>query len=243
MRTPWTFIAKAAGELQIDLMEEIGADPWTGTGVTSKQFAQDLRDAGDLHSISLMVNSPGGSCFEGLSIYNQLLAHPARVTATVTGIAASIASVIIMAADTIYLAKNALMMIHNASTMGAGDAAEFRKLAEILDKVQGSMIQAYRRHSPLSAAKILALCAEETWMDSQEAIANGFATKILPDESATMGAGVDFSRFAAKFKNAPAAIAARLAGAKPDVPVDVPAEEKSRLRSRIELLRRLPDGC
>jgi len=239
---PWTFTAKAAGELQIDLLEDIGSDPWTGEGITSKQFARDLRDAGDVHSISLMVNSPGGSCFEGISIYNQLLAHPARVTATVTGIAASIASVIIMAADTIYIAKNALVMIHNAFTVAAGDAEDFRKMADVLDKVQGSLLTAYKRHSPLSVAKIEAMCDEETWMDSKEAVANGFATRILPDESSAVAAGVDLSKFAAKFKHAPAAIAARFAGAKPDVDQGVTETERTRLSHRLALLKRLPDG-
>src|ERR1700683_592768 len=147
---PWKFHNKGDGELVIDLNEDIGADPWNGTGITSKQFAQDLRDAGDVQLISIFCNSAGGSCFEGISIYSQLVAHPARVTATVTGIAASIASVIIMAADTIYIAKNAFLMIHNAFTVAAGDADDFRHMAGVLDKVQGSILSAYQRHSPLS---------------------------------------------------------------------------------------------
>jgi ATP-dependent Clp protease protease subunit len=241
---PWTFTAKAAGELQIDLNEDIGADPWNGTGITSKQFAQDLRDAGDVQSIALFVNSAGGSCFEGISIYSQLVAHPARVTATVTGIAASIASVIIMAADTIYIAKNAFLMIHNAFTVAAGDADDFRHMAGVLDKVQGSILSAYQRHSPLSVAKLTEMCNEETWLNAEEAVAAGLATRILPDE--TMAAGIDLSKFAAKFRHVPAPIAARFAGIKPGVAPSrdqgVPAEEKSRLRNRLELLRRLPDG-
>jgi ATP-dependent Clp protease protease subunit len=236
---PWKFHAKAGGELQIDICEEIGVDPWTGEGITSKQFAQDLRDAGDVQSISLMVNSPGGSCFEGLSVYNQLLAHPARVTATVTGIAASIASVIIMAADTIYIAKNALVMIHNAFTVAAGDAEDFRHMAGVLDKVQGSIVTAYKRHSPLDTAKIQAMCDEETWMTSAEAVANGFATDILPDENAAVAAGIDLSKFAAKFRNVPAPIAARFAGAQPDVDQGVTETERTRLSQRVALLKRL----
>jgi ATP-dependent Clp protease protease subunit len=238
MKTPWTFHSKAAGELQIDLMEEIGADSWTGTGITSKQFAQDLRDAGDVKSIAIFVNSPGGSCFEGISIMNALISHPARVTATVTGLAASIASVIIMAADTIYVAKTALLMVHNAYTIAAGDAADFRQMADVLDKVQGSILTAYRRHSHLSVAKISEMCAAETWMDSTEAVANGFAEKILSDESPAVAANIDLGKFAAKFKNVPQAIAARFAGA-PPVDQDVTAKEKSRLSHRLALLKRL----
>jgi ATP-dependent protease ClpP protease subunit len=239
MKTPWKFHNLAGGELQIDLMEEIGGDAWTGEGITSKQFSQDLQDAGDVRSIALFVNSPGGSCFEGLSIYNQLLAHPARVTATVTGLAASIASVIIMAADKIYIAKNALIMIHNAFTVTAGDAEDFRHMADVLDKVQGSLVTAYKRHSPLSVAKIQAMCDDETWMDSKEAVANGFATNILPDEQDSVAAGIDLSKFAAKFKNVPAPIAARFAGTRPDDVQGVPETERARLTQRLALLKRL----
>ena len=238
---PWKFYAKGDGALQIDIMEDIGSDAWTGQGITSKQFAEDLRAAGDVESIALFINSPGGSCFEGISIFPQLVAHPARVTATVTGIAASIASVILMGADTIYIAKNAFVMCHNAFTVCAGDAEDKRKMASVLDKVQGSILSAYKGHSPLNLAKLEAMCAEETWMDSKEAVANGFADHILNDD-ADVAASVDLSKFAAKFKHLPQPIAARFAGAKPEVDQGVPAEEKLRLTHRLALLKRLGDA-
>jgi ATP-dependent Clp endopeptidase proteolytic subunit ClpP len=241
MKTPWTITAKSGGEIEILLYACIGEDGWTGEGTTAAQFADDLKAAGDVRSIHIRVNSEGGSVFQGLAIYNTLLSHGAKVTATVDGIAASIASVIICAAQTISIAKNGIVMIHNPATIAAGDAAEFTKMAAILAKVKGSMISAYKRHSPLSVAKISAMCDEETWMTAEEAVENGFAERVLSD--AAIAASLDFSKFAAKFKHVPASIAARFAGAKPDVDQGVPETERTRLSQRLALLRRLPDGC
>src|SRR5437879_6820438 len=110
---PWTITAKAKDEIEILLYEMIGQDFWTGEGTTAKLFAEDLRAAGPLKKIHLRVNSPGGNVFDGLAIFNTLLSNGAKVTAQVDGLAASIASVIIMAASEISMGENTLLMIHN----------------------------------------------------------------------------------------------------------------------------------
>jgi hypothetical protein len=76
-------------------------------------------------------------------------------------------------------------------------------------------------------------------MDSKEAVTNGFATDTLPDENAAVEAGIDLSKFAAKFKNVPAPIAARFAGTRPDDVQGVPETERARLTQRLALLKRL----
>ncbi len=189
--TPWTMTAKAGGELEILLYEQIGADFWSDEGITAKKFAADLEAAGAVSKIRLRVNSPGGSVFDGLAIYNTLLSSGAKVTAAVDGLAASIASVIIMAASEISMGENAMMMIHNPYTQLSGDSNEMRKMADMMDKVKASMVKAYRRHTPMSDKDVGALMDSETWMTAEEAKSNGFAEMILdPDELANVAAAL-----------------------------------------------------
>lgn len=210
---PWTITAKSNSEIEILLYEMIGQDFWTGEGTTAKSFAEDLKAAGDgIRKIHLRVNSPGGSVFDGLAIYNTLLGHGAKVTATVDGLAASIASVIIMAASEISMGDNAMMMIHNPSCMIAGDSNEMRKMAETMDKVKTSMIGAYRRHSKQSAEKIGALMDAETWMTAEETVDNGFAELVTTPEGDEADLAANFGQVFAKFRKVPQQIAARFAG-------------------------------
>lgn len=237
MKTPWTFTAKAGGELEVLLYDEIGADLF-GEGQTAKAFAEDLKAAGSVSKIHLRVNSPGGSVFEGLAIYNTLLSHGATVTAQVDGIAASIASVIIMAASKISIAANGIIMIHNPHVMTAGDADDMRKMAETLDKVKSSMISAYMRHAKKSKNQIGSLMDAETWMSASEAIDAGFAEEVTnPDDGNVQDMA---AHFISKFSNVPAQIAARLRAPRPEPSRGVTEEERSRLAQRVELLRRLP---
>jgi len=228
---PWTMTAKAGGELEILLYEMIGQDFWTGEGTTAKSFAEDLKAAGGgIRKIHLRVNSPGGNVFDGLAIYNTLLSHGATVTAQVDGLAASIASVIIMAASEISMGDNAMMMIHNPSTLIAGDSNEMRKMADTMDKVKTSMITAYRRHTRKSSDQIGALMDAETWMTAGETVDNGFAEKVITPkgDDADVAAAVRAPIFA-RFHNIPpriAEIAARCA----------PGDDDRRRRSRLRTL-------
>ena len=238
MKKPWTMIAKAGGRLEVQLYEEIGRDVWTGEGTTAKQFQEDLKAAGDVSSIHLRVNSPGGSVWDGISMYNILLSHPATVSAQVDGLAASIASVIIMAAEEISMAANSMLMIHNPYTVMGGDAHEMRKMAETLDKVKGSMITAYRRHTKKTKEAVGKMMDDETWLTAEEAVESAFAVEILdPGETAGLAANLA-SPILARCKHVPRDLAARLT-ARP-ASVSVPDEERDRLRLRADLLRRLP---
>jgi ATP-dependent Clp protease protease subunit len=242
MKQPWSMNARAGGdELEILLYSEIGDSGW-GDGVTAKQFAEDLRAAGArIRKIHLRISSPGGAVFDGLAIYNTLRGHGARITAQVDGLAASIASVILMAADAggISMAASSLLMIHNPwAALTGGDANDMRKMATTLDKTKSSMVGAYRRHSSLSAEKISALMDAETWMTAEESVDNGFADDVMedPDED-DLAAAVLQGPIFAKFKNVPPQIAARL---HPRGESQPPACERDRQRLQVELLRRLP---
>jgi HK97 family phage major capsid protein/ATP-dependent Clp endopeptidase proteolytic subunit ClpP len=179
-------------EAEILLYEEIGED-FFGNGTGAKEFAQDLKKISDVKDLTIRINSPGGSVFEGLAIYNQLKSHRAYKTVFIDGLAASIASVIAMAGDQIIMPENALMMIHDPGGLVIGDAKDMRKMADTLEKVKDGIITAYMRKTKLSSAEIAALMTDETWMTAQEAVNKGFADQVA--EPVRMAAHFDLSVF------------------------------------------------
>src|SRR5690606_25494897 len=138
-RLAYRIEAKADDRAEILIYDEIGADPWTGTGIGADDFVRELR-AIKAPRIDVRINSVGGSVFEGNAIYNALARHPAHVDVYIDGIAASIASVIAMAGDKIYIAANAHVMIHNPHGVVWGEAGDMRRMADTLDKIRGSLV-------------------------------------------------------------------------------------------------------
>lgn len=165
--------ALSKGQVEILLYDEIGM--W---GISARQFAQDLKALGDLTLISLRIHSPGGDVFEGTAIYNLLKNHPARVEAHIDGLAASMASVIAMAADTIYIPENAMMMVHKPWGIQGGDADDMRRYAELLDKVESTLVSAYVQKTGRTEEDIKDLLKGETWMTGREAVEAGFADQL-----------------------------------------------------------------
>ncbi|QFT69615.1 ATP-dependent Clp protease proteolytic subunit [Labrenzia sp. THAF35] len=159
------------GETQIDLYDEIGY--W---GVNAKRFRESLRGAGD---IVLRVNSPGGDVFDGIAMYNDLVAHDGNVRVEVTGIAASIASIIAMAGDEITIAPNAFFMVHNAWTIGLGNRHDFEELAGVLAKIDDALARTYVSRTSTGIRSIKQMMDDETWLTAKEAIEFGFADKEI----------------------------------------------------------------
>ena len=182
---PWKFKAAGRGELTIELFSQIGEDLWSGEeGTTASSFREELEAAGpSITHIKLLINSSGGEVFSGLAIYNLLLAHKARKSAKILGLAASISSVIPMAADHITMARTALWMLHNPATLAVGDSQEMRKTADVLDRVRDSMVVAYQRKMNKSRSEIQQILQAETWFAAQEAKSVGLVAEIDPDES------------------------------------------------------------
>lgn len=147
-------------------------------GITAKQFAEDLKAAGQVDLINLRINSPGGSVFEGMGIYTTLKSHKARVVAHVDGVAASMASVVAMSGDEIRMADGALMMIHDPRAGISGTSGEMRKQADFLDKVQDQIAGIYAERTGKPIDEIKTMMAATTWMDAAEAKANGFANHV-----------------------------------------------------------------
>lgn len=146
-------------------------------GVEAETFIRDLERV-DSQNISLRINSPGGNVFDGTAIYNALLRHPATVNVQIDGLAASMASIIALAGDTVEMAENAFYMIHMPWSMVVGEAGDMRKEAEILDKLSETAIKTYARNSSLSEDEVRAAMADETWYSADEAKAAGFVDSI-----------------------------------------------------------------
>lgn len=181
---------------EIEIYDEIGF--W---GVNAKDFRAKLKGAGD---VVLKINSPGGSVFDGIGIYNDLKAHKGNVRVEITGIAASIASIIAMAGNEIAIAENAMMMIHNAWTVAIGNAEELQAQADVLSKIDGQLALTYAAQKGTPGIRaIKQMMADETWMTGKEAKESGFATEILKAADKATQAKFDLSVFA----NAPASLA------------------------------------
>ncbi len=193
------------GVLEILVYEEIGEDFWTGGGVTALGIKQKVDDAGVFNSVAVRVNSPGGDAFEGVAIYNVLRSLGKPISVFVDGIAASAASIIAMAGDTITVGHNAMMMIHNAWTFCAGDAAAMRQCADVLDTISQSIGQTYVSRTGKTWSEVKAIMDAETWMGAEECLAQGFATAIADpsqQDDAALSLAASF-RSLAKLKRVP----------------------------------------
>lgn len=162
-------------------------------GIEADAFVQDLNRI-TAKEITLRISSPGGSIFQGMAIYNALLRHPAKVHAKIDSVAASMASVIALAGDTVEIAQNALFMIHMPFTMALGSAEDLRKQADLLDKHRDTAVAIYEGRSNLTSSEVLAAMEEETWYTADEAVAAGFADTIFTGEPSEMS--FDLSVFA-----------------------------------------------
>ena len=191
MKSWYTIRARTSGT-EVLIYDEIGA-----YGVTAKGFLAELGALPDDAAIDLRLNSPGGSVFDAVAIYNALKRHAGEITVWIDGIAASAASYIAMAGDTIIMPENAFLMIHDPSGLVMGTAEDMRATAEALDKVKGSLIQGYAAKSGKPHEEIATLMAAETWLDAQDALDLGFIDRIA--EPVKLAASFDVARF----RNAP----------------------------------------
>lgn len=183
---------------------------WSGNDARS--FQQKLANL-DADEIDFHINSPGGSVFEGVTIFNLLADHPADVTVHIDGLAASIASVIALAGDTINIAENGMVMIHNPSVIAWGDSAVMRKQAEVLDQIKEAILNTYESRTEMDRAALASAMDAETWYSADEAVANGFATaKVTAAKATALWLSEDYEL------PEPAAMLARISGEQEEDP-------------------------
>jgi ATP-dependent protease ClpP protease subunit len=161
--------------LVLDMFDVIGADMF-GCGITAGMVKSAMDQNPSCSSVTLNVNSPGGDAFEGVAIYNTLKSSGKTVNINVVGLAASAASIVAMAGDTVVMNLGTQMMIHGAMALCAGFAADMRKMADTLDQVSDSIADIYVEESGNSKRKVTEMMTAETWMSADEAVKKGFAT-------------------------------------------------------------------
>jgi len=184
---------KENGEILI--YDEIGPD-WYGM-IDASAVITALSQM-DGKRVTVRINSPGGSVDEGVAIYNALERYPGGVDTVNDSVAASIANYIFMVGENRHQAKNAKSMIHKPWSLAFGNAEEFRKQAEILDKYDDSIAAVYIEKTEMTAEDVSSAMGAETWYLAEEAVAAGLATGVglaVETEPATIAAG--------RYKNTP----------------------------------------
>lgn len=193
MSKTWYEIKAAANTAEVQIYDEIG-----GWGITAKQFIKDFNNI-KAKNITLRINSPGGSVWDGNAIYNAIKRFDGNVSVKIDGLAASMASVIALAGSSVEMADNAFMMIHNPWSFSIGDAEAMRKDADLLDKIAKNMVAIYAAKTGLSDTEVTDMMSEETWMTAQEAIDFGFVDSSYQGLEAA--ASFDLNKY--QFKHVP----------------------------------------
>ena len=185
MKKYWKCKNKTSTEADLYLYIEIASWGAGYSAHSAQSFKQELDDLGEIETLNIYINSPGGDVFEGNTIMNMLKRKKCTKNVYIDGLAASIASVIAMAGDKIIMPSNSMMMIHNAWTYTAGNSKDLRKLADDLDKVNASIRQAYlnKAGDKLDEETLIALMDNETWLTAQECFDYGLCDVVGEDKS------------------------------------------------------------
>jgi ATP-dependent Clp protease protease subunit len=182
--------------VEIEIYDTIGRDWWSGEGVEAKEFANELKKIPRGQEILLRVSSNGGSVNDGLLIYNLLKERSTHLVCQVDSVAASIASIIVLAGRELRMPRNAKLMIHNPWSYAEGDSREMRKVAEKLDTYRDSLSVIYHQKTGKTVEEIHQLMDEEKWMNGDEAKALGFCDVVTDEEPNFQAcANLDFSGF------------------------------------------------
>lgn len=163
---------------ELILEGEIASETWWGDEVTPKLFKDELSKYNN-QDITVWINSPGGDVIAGSQIYTMLKEHQGKVSVKIDGLAASSASFIAMAGDTIKMSPTAMMMIHLPSTMDWGNKNDFAKAIERLEEVEAAIINAYALKTKLSNEELSKMMEEQTWMNAYRAKKLGFIDEVL----------------------------------------------------------------
>ncbi len=194
-------VAGAVASAEIFIYGDIG-ESWYGDTVAAADFVREIA-ALDVTQITIRINSYGGSVSDGIAIHNAIKRHKAHVTTSVEGVAASIASLIAIAGDTVEIADNATMMLHAPWMYTEGNSAELRAYADMLDTWAAAMATSYATKTGQDQATMLALLTDgkDHWYTADDCIAEKFADAKV--NATPMAASVDRSALAARYKTLP----------------------------------------
>lgn len=203
---------RALGEDSLELLMygEIGGHAEdSDERICAARVARVLSEARGVQSIHLRINSPGGDAFEGVAIHNLLAQHPARIEVDIDAYALSAASLIAMAGDTIRMADNALMMIHDPWTVAIGNGEDLLETAVKLDKMADVMARTYAARCGKSVEDMRQMMAAETWLTAQDALAAGLCDEVR-EPAMRMAACALTDETLARFRAAPEQLRALL---------------------------------
>ncbi|MFS0822167.1 head maturation protease, ClpP-related [Bacillus sp. 1P02SD] len=170
-------------------------------------FNYKMKSVKEDEDIELEINSYGGDVFMGIDIMNTLRGHKGNVTITITGIAASAASIICMGADKIKAYSNTQLMLHNAWTYAVGNAKKLRKVADDLDSIGESVLASYTHRIDADEAK--KLLDEESYLSASKALEKGLIDEIVDAEPEEVESEI-FQNKAKEFNN-------KIVAAKPEL--------------------------
>ena len=176
LKTPsWYSLAvQNGGDVEVFIYDEIGI-----YGVSAKSFIEELASVPNATSLTLRVNSPGGSVFDALAIYNVLKGKSIRKVCIVDGLAASAASFIPMACDEIRMHENSFMFLHNPWTIAAGNADQLRGEADALEKMQDQLVSIYAGRTGMPREAVEQLLDAESWLTADECKASNLCDVVL----------------------------------------------------------------
>lgn len=184
VKKPITVINKSTTRAEMLIYGDIGG-PWSDS-VRASEFSKALSELPKtVNEIDIRISSLGGDVFDGIAIYNRLVNHKAKVNVYVDSIAASIASIIAMAGDNIYMGEGAEIMIHDPWTFAAGNSRDLMATIDRLDDVAEQLVSIYQKNTGLGRSEIKQLMADETFFDSKQSVEMGFATAKM-DEADTL---------------------------------------------------------
>jgi ATP-dependent Clp protease protease subunit len=173
----WQFVKNQSGERELRIEGVIAEEPWFNDDVSPKEFKRELNSGKG--AITVWINSPGGDFFAGVEIYNALKEYSGAVTVKIDALAASAASVIAMAGDTVGISPAGTIMIHNPWTQAEGESKDMEAVKRMLDSIKDSIINAYVLKTGQSRNTLSRMMDDETFMDANKALRLGFADNIL----------------------------------------------------------------
>lgn len=185
-------LESSGNEADLYIFGDITTWPWDEKDRDAYGIVKELQGL-EADKLNVHINSYGGDVSEGLAIYNVLKNSQIKITTYCDGFACSAASVIFMAGDERIMNSASLLMIHNAWSRVSGDANEFRKKAEDLDKITQASINAYMSKVKITEDELKEKMDKESWLTAEEALTDGFATQIMEENDD----GVSQSAFAA----------------------------------------------
>jgi ATP-dependent protease ClpP protease subunit len=168
----------SSGRAEIWMYGVIDSEEWWGDEITPTWVVQALQEVGP-SDVLIHLNSPGGSVFAGISIFNTIKNHPGDVEIHVDGVAASAASVVMLGSNRTVIEPNAYVMIHDAWDMCVGNAGEMHAHADLLDRTSDNLASMYARRAPgMSAAEWRAVMITEKWYIGDEAVQAGLVDTV-----------------------------------------------------------------